>query len=184
MAVLLLDIRGEVLQANQAAERLFGPDLQIVGRRIVSFDHAATGALDRALHDLLWTRTASALMPPVLLPRRDRRPVVACPMRIDHVTGAPLGDCQAIVVLVDLDRQERPPHAVLRACFGLTSAEANMAASLAAGATLEGAADQLGISKETARSQLKAVFDKTQTHRQAELVALMARLPHHCNNQG
>jgi DNA-binding CsgD family transcriptional regulator/PAS domain-containing protein len=175
-AVLLLDIRREVLQANEAAERLFGPDLQIVGRRIVSFDHAATKALDRTLHQLLWTRSGSASTAPVILPRRDKRPVVACPIRVANVTGTPLGDCQAIVVLVDLDRQERPPHAVLHACFGLTSAEANLAASLAAGATLEGAADQLGICKETARSQLKAVFDKTQTHRQAELVALMARM--------
>jgi DNA-binding CsgD family transcriptional regulator len=34
----------------------------------------------------------------------------------------------------------------------------------------------LGISKITARNQLKTIFSKTDTHRQSELVALLARL--------
>jgi DNA-binding CsgD family transcriptional regulator len=37
-------------------------------------------------------------------------------------------------------------------------------------------ADELEISYATARNQLKAVFQKTGAHRQAELVTLLARL--------
>ena len=40
------------------------------------------------------------------------------------------------------------------------------------------AAASLGVSRETARTQLKAVFAKTNTRRQAELAALVARLRH------
>jgi DNA-binding CsgD family transcriptional regulator len=175
-AIALLDIRREVLKANESAECLLGTDLQIVRNRLVSFDRAATAALDQALHQLLWTRSASALMPPVVLPRRNGRPVLAYPMRLASVTGTPLGDCQAIVVLVDLDRQERPPEAVLRATFGLTAAEAKLAQSLISGKTLQNAADFGGISQATAHSQLKAIFAKTQTHKQSEMVSLLARL--------
>jgi DNA-binding CsgD family transcriptional regulator len=61
--------------------------------------------------------------------------------------------------------------------FDLTPAEARLAAHLASGATLQAVAERLGISKETARNQLKMVFAKTGTNRQAQLVALLARLP-------
>ena len=66
----------------------------------------------------------------------------------------------------------------LMTLFGLTAAEARLASRLAAGDALETIADELGIAKETARNQVKAVFAKTRTHRQAELVAVLARLAH------
>jgi DNA-binding CsgD family transcriptional regulator len=65
----------------------------------------------------------------------------------------------------------------LSAAFGLTAAEAKLAARLASGAGIDIAAASLGVSRETARTQLKAVFAKTNTTRQAELTALIARLP-------
>jgi DNA-binding CsgD family transcriptional regulator len=68
------------------------------------------------------------------------------------------------------------PLDALRMAFGLTQAEARLAAGLAGGAALDEVAAQIGISKETARSQLKAIFAKTGAHRQPELVALLARL--------
>jgi DNA-binding CsgD family transcriptional regulator len=61
----------------------------------------------------------------------------------------------------------------LSALYGFTSAEAKLASLLADGLSLEDAANTLGISIQTVRSQLKAVFAKTQVSRQAELVALL-----------
>ncbi|PSJ57838.1 hypothetical protein C7I85_20920 [Mesorhizobium soli] len=59
--------------------------------------------------------------------------------------------------------------------FGLTSAEARLATRLAAGNSLRNAAVEEGITYETARSRLKAIFRKTDTTRQAELVLLLTR---------
>jgi DNA-binding CsgD family transcriptional regulator len=47
---------------------------------------------------------------------------------------------------------------------------------MATGISIERAADQLGLSRATVRNQLKAVFAKTATNRQSELVALLSRL--------
>jgi DNA-binding CsgD family transcriptional regulator len=58
----------------------------------------------------------------------------------------------------------------------LRPAEAKLAALIASGISLEAAAERLGVARDTARNQLKAVFTKTDTHRQAELVALLARV--------
>jgi DNA-binding CsgD family transcriptional regulator len=64
----------------------------------------------------------------------------------------------------------------LREAFKLTPAEVRIAQLVASGESLDDAAEILGIQRETARVQLKAVFSKTDTHRQGELVALMASL--------
>ena len=61
----------------------------------------------------------------------------------------------------------------LRGHFGLTLAEARLALHLVTGETLRSAAAKLSISYETARTQLKNVFGKTGTCRQAELVVVV-----------
>jgi DNA-binding CsgD family transcriptional regulator len=175
-AVVLLDRFAKVLRINGAAQRLLGPDLNIARGWLVSSDHSAGATLDRALHALLWTQASSALMPPVVLPRRGRRPLLAYPMRLSAVSADALAPCQAVIVLVDLDARPRPPESALCASFGLTAAEARLAIRLATGKPLEQVADEIGVAYETARSQLKAIFAKTETHRQAELVAVMAQL--------
>jgi len=58
----------------------------------------------------------------------------------------------------------------LRSAFHLTQAEARLASQLASGDPLDTICDRLGIAKETGRNQLKSVFAKTGTSRQAELV--------------
>src|SRR5262249_9141859 len=62
---------------------------------------------------------------------------------------------------------------LLRCHFGLTPAEARLALHLVAGETLRCAAVKLSITYETARTQLKKIFNKTGTCRQAELVIVI-----------
>jgi DNA-binding CsgD family transcriptional regulator len=57
--------------------------------------------------------------------------------------------------------------------FGLTQAEARLAALLATGKDLRSAAIALGITYATARARLAQIFGKTQTRRQAELVRVL-----------
>jgi DNA-binding CsgD family transcriptional regulator len=73
---------------------------------------------------------------------------------------------------------ERPPSArLLGQAFQLTAAEARLASSLTAGDGIDAASARLAIGRETARTQLRAILAKTGTHRQAELTALLSRLP-------
>jgi DNA-binding CsgD family transcriptional regulator len=97
-------------------------------------------------------------------------------MRIPAVVLDPVAPCQALLAIADLDQRPRPPADTLREAFKLTPAEVRIAQLIASGESLDDAAEILGIQRETARVQLKAVFSKTDTHRQGELVALMASL--------
>ena len=57
--------------------------------------------------------------------------------------------------------------------YGLTTAETRLALELAAGHALRDAARHLGIRVNTARVQLRSIFAKTATNRQAALVRLL-----------
>ena len=83
---------------------------------------------------------------------------------------------RVILLLTDLRAPLRPEATQLCSAFGLTVAEAKLAAKLASGVGIDRAAASLGVRRETARTQLKAVFAKTNTRRQAELAALVSRL--------
>ncbi|WP_347269914.1 helix-turn-helix transcriptional regulator [Rhizorhabdus histidinilytica] len=66
--------------------------------------------------------------------------------------------------------------ATLRGPLPLTFAEAAVTAAMANGETLREAASRLGITYNTARAHLRAIFAKTGTTRQAELLALVQTL--------
>lgn len=78
-----------------------------------------------------------------------------------------------LLILRPLLGREAKASGVLRERFGLTAAEERLATGLARGASLSATAEALGISYQTGRSQLKAIFAKLNVHRQSELVALL-----------
>lgn len=69
-----------------------------------------------------------------------------------------------------------PTVATLAERFELTRAEARVARRLAMGRSLKHIAKELQISPETARTHAKRAMQKTQTHRQAELVSVVLGL--------
>lgn len=71
-----------------------------------------------------------------------------------------------------------PSEASLRSLFDLTPAEARLAQRLASGDSVEEVAKALHIKMTTARTQLAAIFSKTETRRQAKLVAILCRIAH------
>ena len=61
----------------------------------------------------------------------------------------------------------------LQTRFGLTRAEARVVKLLTEGRSMKALAEELGVSLETARTHAKRAMQKTDTHRQAELVSLV-----------
>jgi len=71
-----------------------------------------------------------------------------------------------------------PDEKRLKSLFELTHAEARLAQCLACGDSVEEAAQKLNVKMTTARTQLAAIFAKTDTRRQAKLVAILAHIAH------
>jgi DNA-binding CsgD family transcriptional regulator len=174
-AVVMFDRSGDVFRFNKAAEGLLGNDLQIVRNRLVSRDQVATTALDRALHALLWRPDGGSLQPPVVLRREEGYPILAYASRLSGVAVDCFAPCQVVAVLVDLEARVGLVERDLMSVFNLTPAEARLASRLSTGRSIEEIAAELSTSYETLRKQLKSIFLKTNTHRQAQLVALLAQ---------
>ena len=175
-AAIVVNRLGETVKVNPSAERLLGRDLQIVRRRVASWSGDATAALDRALHSLIWAGRDGAFHPPVVLPRREGRSIVAYPTRLPAIANGAFSPGQICIVFVDLAARLTAIADDLIAIFGLTPSEARLAGKLMAAKSLEAAAESLGVAIGTVRNQLKAVFEKTDTHSQGQLIAVMAHL--------
>jgi uncharacterized membrane protein YqiK len=69
---------------QNAAERLLGSHIQVSQRRLTSSNHEKTQELNRALHSLMWSDSATP--GPIVLPRADQRPILAYPLRLSGVS--------------------------------------------------------------------------------------------------
>ena len=98
--------------------------------------------------------------------------VTACRLAIGN--GAP-SDRLVMLLIESPSRPVGEIAPMFIALYGLSAREAAIAAALLNGSDLAKAAESLGIARGTARTHLKAIFAKTGTHRQAELVALLLR---------
>lgn len=80
----------------------------------------------------------------------------------------------AMISLYDWSRRRKVEPDSLRHFFGLTPTEAQVAALLVEGQSVADIAEQVRRSRETIKSHLKAIFRKTNTSRQGELIALLS----------
>lgn len=102
--------------------------------------------------------------------------VIVLPLAPSHRLAGAWQKPAALVVVHE--RGGAPPLLpdVLRNLYGLTPAETRLACELATGRGLPEAAARLHIRHETARSQVKAIFQKTGTGSQALLAHLLSQL--------
>jgi DNA-binding NarL/FixJ family response regulator len=82
----------------------------------------------------------------------------------------------AIVVIRDLGRVAPPPIETLCEVFGLSPAEADVAAALAGGASAEDVAQQRNVSLTTVRSQIRSILGKSGTENLRDFERSMASL--------
>ncbi len=106
----------------------------------------------------------------VVIRSRGDRPVILNEM------GVIAPDGTSIVALLDRDNRTATNPQTLQTMFGLTSAETQLALRLAHGDAPLEIARSWRLSRTTIRSQLASLFAKTETKRQAELVALLGRI--------
>jgi len=179
VAVVLVDHAGRPIHMNRRAHGLlqandgFGAN----GEGLRGATPEATAMLRRCIADAVRTGAGRGFDAggAVVLPRPSGRRALSAmvsPIAPERWRTMP-ATAFAAVLISDPDALAAPPVTVLRRLWGLTGAEAILAREMAAGHSLHVAAEHLGVTVATARSQLARVFAKTGSDRQADLMRML-----------
>lgn len=177
-AIVLLDHRRRLVYTNRAADDL---DAQHDGITIAADgvrvrDAANHARLLRLIARAIADRPNGAARGGIMRVERPsgRQPygVFVTPISREYPALSTIRPA-VCVMITDPERRCTPLTDGVRDLFGLTDAEARLANLLVAGADVRAAALTLGITYGTARARLAEIFQKTNTHRQGELVSLL-----------
>ncbi len=177
-AMAMLTAGGHVLSMTERFEKLLGSRLRIVGGHL----RAAEPSEDGLLQALVARVARSDEVPdepigPIILRRDIEHPLAISALPVAGSARDIFGLARVILEVDDLAAARAGgSEPMLRELFGLTSAEARLAARIGRGETLREAADADGVTLETMRTRLKTIFSKTGSNRQLELALLVNRL--------
>ncbi len=177
LPALVLHRLGYVISVNEAAEAGFDEDIRIKGRQLFVKDKIAAKKIERLLDLIRATSDSVALaIDPIMIHRAEKPPVVLRVLPIDGAARNVFLGARALLTFSNLRPYSGPEPSLIAQAFGLTQAESRLVSLIAAGYSVDDVAKRLRITRETARNHLKAAFSKTGTHRQSELVVLVAQL--------
>jgi len=183
--IVLVDRDGVLVHANPAAHRIFKARDGLIlepapGRQgwlVGVGDPSARAVLSKALDGALGNRPENLVRfsRGILVPRPSgSEPYVVRVSDASRLRGLRPGQTRpgAILFLTDNAVPLLVDEALMEELYGLSRAESRLAAALSLGGTLEEAAWDLGVSLNTAKTQLKEVYAKTGAHSRAQLAKM------------
>jgi len=185
--IFFLDEQGFVIHLNKKAEEILAHQehIRLVEGKLKGCSSRENGLLQQMLSNAIVPQVkdgipdSGAMCLHGISDDIQPLPVYVMPLSIKNPERLHFLRKQAFAVLFvgTSSYSCHPKEDVLRMLYGLTDAEARLAAGLAMGHSLNEICDFYRISIHTARSQIKTIFDKTGTSRQAELVTLILNSP-------
>ncbi|MDA2891667.1 LuxR C-terminal-related transcriptional regulator [Mycolicibacterium sp. BiH015] len=167
----VVDADMTVASLNSGADALLrcGTEVFVRSGRVRLLPPSADVELRRAVSRAIGPRrTAQA----VAVPRATSvRPLIVHVLPLAASEGS-----HSLLVVVDPDLRREPPKRLLRQLFSLTNSEAEVALQISRGRGLSAIADELTLSTATVKTHLQHVYQKTDTHKQAELTRLLLTL--------
>lgn len=182
MPAFVCDRTGAVRAMTPPAEQLLGEGRGLLLRlgQLGAINPGDDRMLNEAIRNALQGRGVGA--PPVLQTVIIRKEASTTPVLVLDVIALParqfeLGFAPRVLLLVRGERgRDNRRATILRAAYGLTAAETEVAELLADGRTPDAIALSRGVSLATVRFQIKSTLAKVNVKRQVELAAIISRL--------
>lgn len=175
LGIVVVGVKSRILFANGVARHVLqtGDALSSAQGCLRARHRAHVPRLEKLLHDVVLTSVGRGTSPGefVSLPRSGKMPfpVLVAPYRPPlgadgHFLGA------ALVMFSDPRVQTTAPDKVIAEMFAISPAEARLASALIRGDSLVDYAGRIGISLNTAKTQMRQIFQKTGYNRQSDLI--------------
>lgn len=188
LGIVLLDEQGKRVHTNRAAHDIAtaGDFIHFGTEGVRALNPRSNQALQHTIAaTLAAARAAEEKVAGVMLQRAQdtgSASVLAC--AIPHAALPTPGRPHVALFFSASERRKRAPAALLMELFGLTPTEAKVAGALASSARATDVAAELGVSPTTIAFHMRNLFQKTGTHRQADLIALILAGPMMCRMPG
>jgi DNA-binding CsgD family transcriptional regulator len=163
-----------LMATNELLDQLIPSQLQDCRKRVTLTDPRADRLFEEALAALSRMNGSAPVSSIALAGTEDHPPSILHLVPVRRAARDLFAASFCLLILTSVSRPNVPAAAIVQALFDLTPAEARVAAAIAQAQALEEVAAGAGLSVNTVKSQLQAVFSKTGVSRQAELVALLA----------
>jgi len=174
--VFLIDHLGRVIDQTEVAEGFLKTALRMRNRSLSLSDPRRNIPFQQLVVAACSAQSAAGLPPPVLWQDESGLTFVADAIRLRPHLRAVDNLEAAMIVVRAVGKDYVGLNGLLKECANLTNAEIRVAVALFDGQSLAQYAEQAGLAVGTVRQQIKSVFRKTGTRRQAELVTWMHRL--------
>ncbi|HYP57684.1 MAG TPA: helix-turn-helix transcriptional regulator [Beijerinckia sp.] len=173
----LLDWKGRVIQLNDKAEALLGNGLTLRAGVLSAPQKDSDIALQKLIGSLIAPGPSheAAAIGVTSIARTNAPPLLVHGVPLVRTAQDLFAQAKALLLIGNPSQQTTLHEIILHQAFGFTSAEAAISVALARGHDLDEIAQMRAVSIGTIRSQIKSIFAKTDTRRQAELVALLLR---------
>ncbi len=176
VGTVMLDETGSVLKSNPVADEMIrdGDGLRLVDGALRADVAGENRELQRLVRQALNGGTP-AVVNALSITRKSARGKLGVLIRSLPNAGSSKTKRRPSVALFirDAERKSEASREMVRRLFDLTPAESSLALALANGLTLDEAADELNIRKNTARAHLRSIFSKTGVTRQTTLVRVL-----------
>lgn len=176
LAMLIVDASGTILHLNTVAEQLLSSstcELNYKSGRLSATHPANKSRLSALICDATHSPAIGGGM---FLSGAKPRQLFVTPLPAASPFNQDWQIPLALILIVDADKVLSPLQ-LLGKLYDFSPAELRIASALLAGKSSEEYAQEANVTLNTVRSQLKSLFRKTGTRRQAELVAILSRVP-------
>jgi DNA-binding CsgD family transcriptional regulator/PAS domain-containing protein len=179
VGALIADQNGQIRFANAAAEEILADNDGLMRRdnRIQAARSFETNSLSAALRDVAASGLTAQRDGALLIARPSGKPPYAVVVMPLATSNGEAKLSRALIFVSDLTHRNNALAPRLSQLFGLSKAEARVAAGIAEGRRLTEIAQEFDVRMPTVRTQLRAVLKKVGANRQADLVRIVLALP-------
>lgn len=180
LAIIVVTAGGHIVYANAAAEEVLraADGLRIRAGRLEATFVTTDATLQRSIRAALTPRDAPSASSLLCERSREAHPYLVEVLPIDPADAS--GPTQRAMVVIDPGSEARTAATLLHRHYGLTASETQIALMVLNGSGIKDMAERMSLSQATVKTHLQHVFDKTGTHRQADIVRLLAALRSPC----
>jgi len=181
IGIITLDERAKIISCNRLADDLLRKKegVSIINDRLHIHNSKEKKQFNQYINDVIESQrneepvhvNAISIERPL-----EQHPleILIKPLSIDK-TSEPTHSPHVMLFISDPDKKHDIDVNMLISVYKLTRAEAMLTKHLVAGETLDQSANHLGIARNTARAQLRAIFSKTGVTQQSMLVGLILK---------